>query len=227
MSPTSQTVHLYDTLRAAILGLDLMPGEKLTERGLESEYDASRTPVRAALIRLESEGLTQREGRGWRVSPIDVDEIRALAELREAVETAAIRLAAARASDADLDALAELLDAARPADDEEEGVRAGGEFHVELARLSGNPFMTDSVRGAMTRLARTRWLEVRTPDAREQAWREHHAIVDALVARDADGAARLVAAHIRGTNQRLVEFLTGERRRLRGLGLSVVDASSA
>ncbi|ANP73597.1 GntR family transcriptional regulator [Cryobacterium arcticum] len=234
---SSQTVQLYDRLRAAILSLQLAPGERLTERGLEASFDASRTPVRAALGRLDAEGLVQRDGRGWIVSPIDLAEIGALAELREAVEAAAVRLAVVRASDDDIAVLAAVLDAARPAravradvadaptsgdDDAEEGVRAGGDFHVELSRLSGNPVMVDAVRNAMTRLARTRWLEVRTPAAREQAWREHRAVLDALEARDADAAAGLLTDHIRGTNDRLLAALAADTRRLRGHGLAIV-----
>ncbi len=217
----SQTDQLYARLRAAILALDLAPGQRLTERGLESEFEASRTPVRAALMRLDSEGLVQREGRGWAVSPIDTVEIAALAELREAVETAAIRLSITRASEAEVQAVAQLLDATRPAHDEEQGVRAGADFHVELSMLSGNAFMADAVRNAMTRLARTRWLEVRSADAREEAWREHREIIEAVAARDADLASTLVAAHIRGTNERLLAFLAAERQRLRGHGVLV------
>jgi DNA-binding GntR family transcriptional regulator len=256
--PASQTEQLYDRLRAAILSLELAPGERLTERGLEAGFAASRTPVRAALGRLDAEGLVQRDGRGWIVSPIDLAEIGALAELREAVEGAAVRLAVQRASAADIAAVAALLDAARPADnpaangaaaaaaaandtataigtiaaaasaaataddDAEQGLRAGGDFHVELTRLSGNPAMVDTVRGAMTRLARTRWLEVRTAAARDQAWREHRAVLDALTAGDADTAARLLTDHIRGTNDRLLTALAADSRRLRGHGLAIV-----
>jgi DNA-binding GntR family transcriptional regulator len=223
--PASQTEQLYDRLRAAILSLQLAPGERLTERGLEAGFAASRTPVRAALGRLHAEGLVQRDGRGWIVSPIDLAEIGALAELREAVETAALRLAVVRASDDDIAVVAALLDAARPAananTDEEQGVRAGGDFHLELTALSGNAAMADTVRGAMTRLARTRWLEVRTPAAREQAWQEHRAVLAALEARDADTAAQLLTEHIRGTNQRLLIALTADSRRLRGHGVSI------
>lgn len=221
MSAPSQTTHLYERFRSAVLTLELLPGERLTERGLEERFAGSRTPVRAALMRLEAEGLVQRDGRGWVVAPIDPVEIGAIAEYREAVESQAVRLAVERASDAELDALAVLLDAARPSPDEETGIRAGDEFHVELASLCGNPFFVDAVRSSMTRLARTRWLEVRTAESREQAWREHRELLDAVQARDADRAASLSAAHVRGTNQRLLAFLTAEHRRLRGHGVSV------
>ncbi|MES2171553.1 MAG: GntR family transcriptional regulator [Actinomycetota bacterium] len=211
----TQTAQIYDRLRAAILALELAPGERLTERGLEAAFAASRTPVRAALLRLDSEGLVQRGERGFAVAPIDTVEIGQLAELREAVEVAAIRLAVGRASADDIAALGALLDESRGSTD---AVPAGDAFHEQLARLSGNGLLADSVRGAMTRLARTRWLEARTVESRESAWREHRAIVDAVEARDADRAARLVAEHIRGTNQRLLASLGEGARHIRVTG---------
>lgn len=227
MNSGSQTVGLYQRMRSEILSLDLIPGERLTERGIENRFGASRTPARAALMRLETEGLVQRDGRGWIVSPIDLNEIAALADFREAVETAVVRLAIEHATDADIDSVAELLEAERPMFNEEESVRAGGDFHIELAQLSVNTFMVDAVRGAMTRLARTRWLEVRTQESREQAWQEHMEIIEMIRRRDMDGGTRLIVSHIRGTNERLLDYLASERRRLRGSGLSIVSTSHA
>lgn len=227
----SQTSTPYETLRRAILSLELVPGEQLSERGLEALVSASRTPIRAALLRLEVEGLTRRDGRGWRVAPIDVTEIRALAEYREAVETAAVALAVERATDDELAGLqavvAELaaFDDERADDDEvEHGLRAGSDFHVVLARLSGNAFLAGAVADVVTRLTRTRYLEVRSAASRAQARVEHERIVAALVARDADLATSLVRDHIRATSARLLDFLTGERRRLRGRGLAIVES---
>lgn len=221
MAPVNQSAEAYAQLRAAVLGLELVPGERLSERGLETMFSVSRTPARAALLRLEAEGLVRRQGRGWIVAPIDLQEIGAVAEFRQAVESAAVRLAVERAAAPDLEALAEFLDAARPVFDEAEGIRAGRDFHTELAQLSQNSFMVEAIQGAMARLERTRWLEVRTPAARQQAWAEHRTILEAVIERDADKAQRLVVAHIRDTNERLVTSLAGQRRRLRAQGLIV------
>jgi len=227
-SSASQTHQVYGSLRTAILSLDVAPGERVSERGLETAYGVSRTPARAALMRLESEGLVRREGRGWIVTPIDLVEIHAISELRAAVEAAAVRYAVERATSDDIDALRELLDADRPpaegagAGSEERGVRAGTSFHAELTRLSGNLVMAQSVDDCLTRLERTRWLEVRTPEARRAAWEDHAAIVEAIGRRDADAAAGLVRSHIHGTDERLITALTADRRRFRGSGLAIV-----
>ena len=220
----------YDRLRGAILSLEFVPGERLSERGLESVLGASRTPIRAALMRLENEGLTQRAGRGWQVTPIDLAEVRAVMEYREALEVAAVTLAVQRATDEELAALRALAGAHRASDDarsddEETGLRDGSDFHVALARLSGNRFLADGMAGALTRLSRTRWLEVRTPQSRAQAREEHLGIVAAVAGRDARQAAALVVAHCHGTRDRLLGHLAEERRRLRGRGLAIIESS--
>lgn len=218
----STAATIYERLRAAILELELIPGRRLTERGLETDFGASRTPVRAALMRLEADGLVRREERAWAVTPIDLDEIRALGEMREAVECAAARLSCERAETASIEALAGRLRSAHPS--AADAVRLGSDFHADLAGLCGNAFMVSSVQSAMTRLARTRWLEVRTPAAREQAWREHAEILDRIARRDAEGAAAAITAHLRDTHARLVSALDSDRRALGARGLSLVGS---
>ncbi|MGH3298597.1 MAG: GntR family transcriptional regulator, partial [Trebonia sp.] len=215
----------YQQLRAAILALDVVPGERLTERGLESVLGASRTPIRAALMRLENEGLTRREGRGWQVTPIDLTEVRAVMEYREAIERAAVILAVERATGEELAALRVLAEANRDQDDEETGLRDGSDFHVALARLSRNHFFADGMAGALTRLFRARWLLVRTPESRSRARDEHLEIAAAVTARDTGKAVALAVAHGRDTSDRLLDCLTEERRRLRAHGFSIIESS--
>lgn len=214
--------HVYERLRSGILDLERVPGSRITERGLEAELGASRTPLRAALMRLEAEGLVQRDGRAWQISPIDLGEIARLSELRDAVESAGVRLSVARASDDALGALRDALGAYDPDRPSADAVGAGAHFHVRLAALSGNHFFADTVESAMTRLARTRWLEVRTPEARRTAWEEHRTIMDQLAARDADAAADSIHRHIVGTHERLQRALDADARLLRARGLTIV-----
>lgn len=218
----TQTDQIYAQLRQAILTLELPPGSPMTERELESEFGASRTPVRAALLRLDTEGLVRRQGRGFIVAPLDLDEIGMLAELREAIETAAVRLAVARASDDDIAALRQLIEDERSSSEADRVLNASSAFHAQLTQLSGNTLMAEAIGGAMARLARTRWLETQSSRSRENAWREHLEMIEAIEARDADRAAELAGAHIRGTSERLVALLNDERQRLRGAGMAIV-----
>jgi DNA-binding GntR family transcriptional regulator len=216
---TEPTLHVR--LRRAILSLDLAPGQRLSERGLEPEFGASRTPIRAALMRLESEGLVRRDGRGWIVAPIDLDEIRAIYEYREILETASARLAVQRAGRSDLEALAALARSADADETPEHSIDTGTSFHLELARLSGNEFLRDAMDGVLTRLYRTRWLEVQSAESRERAHREHEVLTDALLAGDGPGAELATLEHLRRTGERLIGSLEGSRRALRASGISL------
>jgi DNA-binding GntR family transcriptional regulator len=212
---------LLSRLRAAILSLDLAPGRPLSERGLEPEFGASRTPIRAALFRLETEGLVRRDGKGWIVSPIDLGEIRALYEFREVLETAAVRLAADRASDDELRRLAELVESADIEETPEHSLDAGTSFHLELARLSHNDFLIDAMDGVLTRLYRTRWVEVQSAESRARAHHEHRAVCAALLERDAEGAELATREHLGGTGARLIESIAGSSQRLRASGIGL------
>jgi DNA-binding GntR family transcriptional regulator len=185
----SQMLLIHDQLREMILSLDIGPGERLTERWLEARFQGSRTPVRAALVRLEAEGLVQRDGRNWMVAPIDLGEIEALAEFRAP---------------------------------REEWHKVGTDFHVEIARLAGNPFLVKAIEGVMTRLARPRWLEVWTEASRAQAWAEHRRILACIRDQQPDEAAREAAEHVRDTRDRLLRSLNDDRRGLRARGVMLV-----
>jgi DNA-binding GntR family transcriptional regulator len=219
--PQMQDIH--EKLREMILSLDLGPGERLSERWLEAKFGGSRTPVRAALIRLEAEGLVQREGRNWVVSPIDLREIEALFEFREPLEAAAIRLVCQRADTGDIDALEALLDSCDAGAPREEWHRVGTEFHVGLARLSGNPFVVKAIEDIMTRLARPRWLEIWTEPNRDQAWADHRRILDLIRRNLPEEAVRESLEHIHHTRDRLIGSLREDRRGLRARGFAVIS----
>lgn len=218
----SQMLLIHDQLREMILSLDIGPGERLTERWLEARFQGSRTPVRAALMRLEAEGLVQRDGRNWIVAPIDLGEIASLAEFREPLEMTAVRLACARAGEGELDAIEAMLDACRPGVPREAWHQVGTDFHVALARLAGNPFLAKAIEGVMTRLARPRWLEVWTEASRAQAWVEHRRILDCIRRHEPEAAAREAAEHVRDTRDRLLRSLEDDRRGLRARGFVLV-----
>ncbi|MGH7042984.1 MAG: GntR family transcriptional regulator [Acetobacteraceae bacterium] len=218
----SQMLLIHDQLREMILSLDIGPGERLTERWLEARFLGSRTPVRAALMRLEASGLVQRDGRNWIVAPIDLGEIAALAEFREPLEMTAVRLACTRAGAAELDAIEAMLDSCHPEVPREEWHKVGTDFHVALARLAGNKFLTRAIEGVMTHLARPRWLEVWTEAARARAWAEHRRILGCIRRQEPDAAAREAAEHVRDTRDRLLRSLNEDRRGLRVRGVVLV-----
>jgi DNA-binding GntR family transcriptional regulator len=174
----------------------------------------------AALVRLEGEDLVRCDGRNWIVAPIDLGELESLAEFREPLETTAV--ACRRASEADLIGIEGMLDACQSGAPREEWHRVSTDFHVEIARLSGSPFIVKAIEGAMTRLSRARWLEVWTEPSREQAWAEHRRILGFIRNNEPDAVAHEACEHIPDTRDRLLRSLNEDRRGLRARSFAVI-----
>jgi DNA-binding GntR family transcriptional regulator len=220
----SQMLQVEAQLREMILGLEIGPGEKLTERWIEARFGASRTPVRAALLRLESEGLVRRDGRGWAASPIDLPELEQLFVYREVLEVAAVRLTCAMEDRSGVDVIQAMLDSCGPETSRAEWHRVGMDFHIALAGLSANDFLHRGVREAMMLLSRARWLELRDETARSQAWAEHGLMLAAVRSGDADAAAGLLSRHVTGSRDRLIASLRDDRRGLKARGFAIIAA---
>lgn len=216
----SQTDEAYREMRSRILTLRLRPGEAMSERRLEELLRVSRTPIRAALERLAQEGLVRREGRGYRVAPIDLDELAEAFSLRAVLEATAARWAAARRLQEapEAQALLERLEGVADLDAE---LALATEFHLALARLSENRFLVEALSRLLPQIYRARFVEALSPEGRAQAHREHRRILDLILLGEGEEAARLVTAHLERAYLRLREGLERSYRGLLALGAEV------
>ena len=195
----------YEKLRNAILRLELAPGNALTERGLETFLDTSRTTVRSALAKLENEGLVQRDGRGYIVAPIDFAEISQALEFRATLEIAAAKLSCERATDAQIKTLLKTLE--KPSKNLETFMRNATDFHLEMARLSGNGFYVRALEDVLTRLSRTRWYEAQAQGGQQKAVLDHKHILETIQKRDSTAAEEAIRAHLERSRERLLNTL--------------------
>lgn len=205
--------QVYEALRGDILAFQLAPELALSERWLEDRYGASRTPIRAALARLESEGLVLRDGRVRRVAPLSLDEMREAVVYRAMLEREAVRLFTPRATEAELQLLHTLGttdgENAEPGETNVEGMLTAAElFHLEIARMSGNRFLARAVEEVMMRLYRARYMAALSPEGRARATVEHVGIVAAIREGDAEKASALMGAHVEAAGAHLMERLT-------------------
>lgn len=214
----SQASEVENQLRKLILSMELGPGERLTERWAEATFNASRTPVRAALQKLESEGLVRRDGLRWLVAPIDVAEVEQLCIYREVLEVAALKLAASQMTEEQLNGLENLLKTKTTDVSEEVMEDAGTRFHLQLARLCQNAFIFEGVSDALRRLSRARWLD-KAPS--NPAWEDHQEIIAALKSQETEKAAELLAVHLSESRLRLLEAINSSRRSLRARGIAI------
>jgi DNA-binding GntR family transcriptional regulator len=185
-------------LRQRIIDGAYEPGDRLTEERLAATFGVSRNPVREALRVLESEGfLMVSPRRGAIVANVARGDIDDLFDVRKALEVLAARLAAARATDTQVDGLRHLLDQARAATEAGDLARLAGlntRFHAQICRLSGNRLLDSMMEPLHGRL---QWIfrqsaVVRAP----HSWQEHLDLVQAIAAGDADKAAASAAEHV-------------------------------
>ena len=173
--------------------------QRLNEVEIAGELGVSRGPIREALQRLASDGLVELQAhRGAFVRRLGPAEVRDLFEVRMALETTAARLAAQRATDAQLADLDALVHAgAEPIGHADVRFQGARDLHARLAEATGNPALAAHLTlvNQELRLLRTRSGEV--PARAEHAAAEHAAIVAAVRAGDADGAAAAMEAHLR------------------------------
>lgn len=189
----------YATLLDEIQSGSLSPGTVLAEVEQSVRLGVSRTPLREALGRLTADGLVaQASARVTVVTDIDADDIRALFDVRRALEETAARRAAERADAATFAALAAEFASARvdrpTALDEYYALIA--RFDAELDAAVANDYLTSALRTIRTHLVRVRRLARDNPDRLATSASEHRLIASAIAAGDAELAAHATHVHL-------------------------------
>ncbi|MDA8292242.1 MAG: GntR family transcriptional regulator [Actinomycetota bacterium] len=199
--------RVYDHLRDEIRQQRLLPGTVLSEVALSEELGVSRGPIREAMGRLASEGLvTIRPRRGAVVRSLTAEELVDAYQVREALESMAVRLAVPRLTKPDLallEAHVDQMDAHSDGGDLRLFFEANVAFHNLFCELSGNRKLHQVHTTLMGEIGgfQDRTVSLRGNPSRSVT--EHRRILAAARRRDADKAAELAAAHVRVPSERL------------------------
>lgn len=209
LTPSATLVErAYQALLDAICSGALAAGERLTQDGVALRLQVSRQPVVQALALLKSQGFVQDTGkRGVVVAHLDPAFFKAIYELRSAIDPMAARLAALQMSpDAEREAREILREGQRALRAGELAglIRADVRFHTFIYELSGNPLFPDLMKLYWNHLRRAMGEVLRTKGEGRIVWSEHQEILDAIVAGDADKAARLAQAHLESAVERVL-----------------------
>jgi DNA-binding GntR family transcriptional regulator len=192
----------------------LAPGTVLGEVEQAARLGVSRTPLREALGRLAADGLVvQQSPRVTVVSDVDVDDIRALFELRRALEESAARLAAIRGDSAAFAALADdFAGSSVTGDDGRDAYYALiARFDAELDASVGNDYLTAALRTVRTHLVRVRRMARDIPERLAASVSEHRVIAAAIADRDADLAAHATHVHLHNALTTILASLDAPR----------------
>ena len=173
------------------------PGSRLVESELAEQFGVSRTPIREALQRLETQSLLTRDGRSLIVASLDHNQMAELYVVRTELEGLAARLAAQHASEEEVDVLQQMVGADRMRISDATALsRSNKRFHKQLHLASHNRFLVqqlDLVYRSMALLATTSLaVEGRGPVALD----EHQTIVTAISVRDGAAAYQAVKQHL-------------------------------
>jgi DNA-binding GntR family transcriptional regulator len=190
----------YARIKQRILDNDYVPGDSVLEQALADDLGLSRTPIREALVRLEQEGLVTVVPRhGMRVLPLLPRDMREIYEIMISLEVTATRfLAQRRPTREEIAPLIEACDAMEAAlerDDLLAWARADERFHLSLVELSGNKRLAAIVMAVWDQSHRARIFTLRLRPKPVDSTREHRAVVNAILAGDAAGAAALYQTH--------------------------------
>jgi DNA-binding GntR family transcriptional regulator len=201
---------IVQSLLADVCQGRLRAGEHLITQDLATRFGVSHTPIREALISLSSFGIIDLlPNRGAVVRRVTAEEVREVCQVRRALECEAVRSACGRINLAQLHALAAELKRlmgvhARKGDGFIEQARAvDSRLHDLIADSCGNAFLAKEIARLKTLFRTFRDVAWSHDEARNDFHRlgeeahEHLAIVEALLAGDARGAARAMARHIR------------------------------
>lgn len=202
----------YDLILEAIDTGFYRPGDRLVESDLAERFGMSRTPIREALQRLETQSLLTRDGRSLIVASLDHSQLAELYVVRAELEGLAARLAAQHATAEEIRVLRDMVGADRALVHDPNALsRANRRFHKLIHLASHNRYLVqqlDLVHRSMALLAST---SLAVEGRGEVALQEHAAIVAAIEARDGPVAETALKTHI---SQAFVTRLKNDARAL-------------
>jgi len=197
---TEAPADVYRQLREAIVSGEFQPNERLVEVDLARRLKTGRTSIRAALVRLDQEGLVTREpNRGARVRLVSDREAVEIEQVRIALEILIVRYAAEKVSPADLEDLrVDLLEMRKRLD---QGDPLGyselnARFHQRIWAIADHQTATKLLATLKSQSLRFQFRTILRPGRTERSLEEHRAIVEALSAGDPEASELAMTRHL-------------------------------
>jgi DNA-binding GntR family transcriptional regulator len=207
--------QLRERIEERIVVGEYLPGARLDEMELARTFGVSRTPIREALIQLASAGFVEtRPRRGAVVAEISPERLRDMFEVMAELEAICARRVALRSLEAERNALVvahRACEEAMRASDPDAYYHLNERFHVTVYGACHNQFLTEQATLLHRRLRPYRRLQLRLPGRMRTSFAEHADVVDAVVAGDAERAARVMRAHVEVQGERFADLVRSLR----------------
>lgn len=192
--------RVFENIRSAIVQLQLRPGNPLSEAAIARQLGVSRQPVREAFIKLGESGLVEiRPQRGTFVRLISIREVENARFIREAIEVAIVRKAAAEASEGDIATMERLIGQQREVAEHGDNVaflRFDEMFHQAIAGSAGCTDAWRVLEGLKAQMDRVRYLSLPQATPLETIIEQHTEIVRGIKDRSAGQAEAAMRRHL-------------------------------
>lgn len=198
--PRLTAAAVAEAVQVGILDGELAPGQRLVEADLMEQYGCSRGVVRAALVDLEHRGFVVRTAnQGARVRKVTVEEALANLEVRMVIEGLCAAKAAERITDDEITELQDIADRMRQAAAAGDPVGLSAlnhRLHDRIIEISAQPIARESLTRLKAHSIRHQFRLALRPGRPSHSVPEHTAVIDAICARDAEAAERVMRAHL-------------------------------
>ncbi len=192
--------HQTDAYKMIIEAIDLgeyKPGDRLVESELADRFQVSRTPIREALQRLETQSMLTRDGRSLIVASLDHNQLAELYEVRAELEGLAAQLAAQHATPEEVRVLyAMIVDDRKIIDDPVRLSLANRRFHNQIHLASRNRYLINQLKMVHRSMALLTSTSLAVDGRGEMALNEHEEIVKAIENRDGEAANTALKRHL-------------------------------
>jgi DNA-binding GntR family transcriptional regulator len=207
--------NVYQSLVRSIREGHYNPGDRIRELVVSKELGVSRTPVREALRRLQSERrIILEPQRGAVVAELDRHEVVELYQLRQQMEAVAARFAAQHASSAEIAEMARILEQSTAAAyDPRRLNQINWQFHTTIYSAAHNRFLLRSIAAISDEIALLKGQKYLPPSRPPELYTEHLRILDAIRARNPEAAAQAAHDHIEMSLQVHLRMIAGPDQR--------------
>lgn len=187
----------YEQIYQAIIRGEIKPGDRLRETELAEQIGLSRTPIREAIRKLESDGIVEHQPRvGAMVKKLSQQEIVELYEMRIVIEQTAAQMAAKHISDAEVATLqsinAEIAKGGAP----DKSAKLNRDFHSCILHAARNRYLVHSFQGLAHHFVLLGATTIESETRVSEVAAQHEEIIKALQNRDADAVAQAMRAHM-------------------------------
>lgn len=194
-----EPLNIYQELKKRIVFLDYKPGQTLREKDLLEEFGVSRTPIREAFIRLESDGLVRIfPNLGTIVSEVSFQQLKDVFEIRSFLVQLVGQLAAARATPDELKAIRSKVEAMQQTSDTNKLMQLDSEIHELVNKATKNETLVKFLGMLRDQSIRIRTFSQNNAAYYQSLTAELEELIKALENRDGEASARILEKHTKG-----------------------------